>query len=192
MAEKTYHHGNLRNALIETGIEILSTKGLENFSLRKVALACGVSPSASYSHFKDIEELRTAMGKHVSDKFIEILTDSIKGVDSPHEKLRQLGYAYIEFFEQNPNYFQFLFYFSGTKIDLESANNTYKPFNLFQQVTFEFFKSIDMPEEEFIANTVSIWANVHGIASLLTNKDVKYSGDWKKALKNIIFSKEGK
>ena len=46
------NHKDLRNALIETGIQIVSTEGVNAFSLRKVAAACGVSHAAPYSHFQ--------------------------------------------------------------------------------------------------------------------------------------------
>ena len=52
---QTYHHKDLRNALIETGIQLVSTEGVNAFSLRKVAAACGVSHAAPYSHFQNKE-----------------------------------------------------------------------------------------------------------------------------------------
>lgn len=57
MTKKQYHHKDLRNALIEKGIEIVNSEGLYSFSLRKVAAACGVSHAAPYSHFQSKEEL---------------------------------------------------------------------------------------------------------------------------------------
>lgn len=48
MPKKQYHHKDLRNALIEKGIEIVNSEGLHSFSLRKVAAACGVSHAAPY------------------------------------------------------------------------------------------------------------------------------------------------
>ena len=58
---QTYHHKDLRNALIETGIQLVSTEGVNAFSLRKVAAACGVSHAAPYSHFQNKEELLEAV-----------------------------------------------------------------------------------------------------------------------------------
>lgn len=49
MGNKPYHHGNLRDALIKAGLELISTEGEENLSLRKVALKCGVSNAAPYA-----------------------------------------------------------------------------------------------------------------------------------------------
>ena len=59
--KQTYHHKDLRNALIEKGIEIVNIEGMQAFSLRKVATACGVSHAAPYSHFQNKEELLEAM-----------------------------------------------------------------------------------------------------------------------------------
>ena len=66
---QTYHHKDLRNALIETGIQIVNTEGVNAFSLRKVAAACGVSHAAPYSHFQNKEELLEAMQLIMSQKY---------------------------------------------------------------------------------------------------------------------------
>ena len=52
MENRPYHHGNLRNALIGAGLELINTEGEENLSLRKVALKCGVSNAAPYAHYR--------------------------------------------------------------------------------------------------------------------------------------------
>ena len=56
MADR-YHHGNLRQALIDAGIKIINENGEEALSLRKAAAACDVSHAAPYAHFKDKDEL---------------------------------------------------------------------------------------------------------------------------------------
>ena len=50
MEKKPYHHKNLKNDLIEKGIELVNKNGINQLSLRKVAQACGVSHAAPYSH----------------------------------------------------------------------------------------------------------------------------------------------
>ena len=51
-SKKSYHHGNLREELIEKGIEMINEAGEEKLSLRKVAKMCGVSNAAPYTYFK--------------------------------------------------------------------------------------------------------------------------------------------
>ena len=67
---QTYHHKDLRNALIETGIQLVSTEGVNAFSLRKDWLRRVVSAMpAPYSHFQNKEELLEAMQLFITDRF---------------------------------------------------------------------------------------------------------------------------
>ena len=69
MENRPYHHGNLRNALIGAGLELINTEGEENLSLRKVALKCGVSNAAPYAHFNSKDEFIAAIQQHIMDLF---------------------------------------------------------------------------------------------------------------------------
>ena len=73
MGETSYHHGDLRTAMIEKGIEMINTYGVNSLSLRKLAAACGVSHAAPYSHFVNKEDLYLAISNHVTDKFATVL-----------------------------------------------------------------------------------------------------------------------
>ncbi|MBW4082016.1 TetR/AcrR family transcriptional regulator [Paenibacillus sp. S150] len=180
MKEKPYHHGDLRNQLIEAGIKLINTDGINSFSLRKVAAECKVSHTAPYSHFKNIDELVSAMGVHVTEQFMDSLRTSIQGKEGSHEAISQLGQAYIDFFIEHPQYFQFLFYHSGIIIDLDNYNSdNYPPFALFRTTAYQIFRNSGLPEAEFSHQLISLWSMVHGIASLLTNNGVRYSGNWR-------------
>jgi AcrR family transcriptional regulator len=192
MKEKPYHHGNLRNLLIEAGIELINEDGLKGFSLRKVAAKCKVSHTAPYSHFKDIDELICAMGEHVTVQFMERLQASINGLNDNTESISLLGQAYINFFIENPQYFQFLFYHSGLTINLDQeSSDDYPPFALFRITTYQMFRSRGLPEKEFSKKLITLWSVVHGIASLLTNTGVQYSGDWLDIFTSTFVHKEG-
>lgn len=191
MKEKPYHHGNLRNQLIEAGIELINDDGLKGFSLRKVAAKCNVSHTAPYSHFKDIDGLIYAMGEHVTGQFMKKLHASINGREDSQEAISLLGQAYIDFFIDNPQYFQFLFYHSGLTIDLDGENpDDYPPFTLFRKTTYQIFRSRGLQEEEFSKRLIVLWSVVHGIASLITNNGVHYSGDWRDIFISYFVNKE--
>lgn len=180
MKEKPYHHGNLRNQLIEAGIKLINLDGISSFSLRKVAAECQVSHTAPYSHFKNIDELVSAMGEHVTGQFMDTLYASVQGQEENPEAIALLGQAYIDFFMEHPQYFQFLFYHSGIVIDLDNYEaDSYPPFALFRTTAYTLFRSIGLPEAEFTTQLIRLWATVHGITGLLTNNGVRYSGNWR-------------
>lgn len=183
MTKPPYHHGNLRNQLIESGIALVTEEGMKNFSLRKVAARCNVSHAAPYSHFKDIDELCFAMGEHVTEKFMEELSSSIENEEDSCRAVTLLGIAYISFFQENPQYFQFIFYHSNTSINIDDeVNDTYPPFVLFKKTAYKMFDAMGIDKEDYLKHLLALWSIVHGIVSLLTNKNVHYSGDWKELL----------
>ena len=91
---QTYHHKDLRNALIETGIQLVSTEGVNAFSLRKVAAACGVSHAAPYSHFQNKEELLEAMQLFITNRFSKQLESTVQKNNNVVEILKDMGIAY--------------------------------------------------------------------------------------------------
>ena len=184
MKDKPYHQGDLRNKLIEAGIELINEKGVNNFSLRKVAAMCEVSNAAPYSHFKSKDELTRVIGEHVTEQFMCRLRTAIEGEESSPETMRLLGKAYISFFMDNPQYYQFIFYKSGVIIDLDNDNgDDYAPFHLFKQTAYQMFSSMGMPKERHLKTLIELWSLAHGIISLITNQGVRYSGNWNEILK---------
>ena len=175
--KQSYHHKDLRNALIEKGIEIVSKEGIHSFSLRKVAAACGVSHAAPYSHFQNKEELLEAMQLFITDRFSKLLEDTIQKNHNISEILKDMGVTYISFFVENPAYFQFLYSQSNIKIDLSlsiSDKENYKPYIIYKDIVSKLLEQVNYPLEEQNDVIITIWAFIHGITSLAT-----MSNDWK-------------
>ncbi len=105
----TYHHGNLRQALIEAGIKIINDIGEDALSLRKVAAACGVSHAAPYAHFKDKTELIDAIKASVTEQFMKELEAAVSAAPDPEKAIINMGKSYVSFFLKNPDYYKFLF-----------------------------------------------------------------------------------
>lgn len=118
MKEKQYHHGDLRKALIETGIELINREGEEKLSLRKVATLCGVSNAAPYAHFQNKAEFICAMQEYVLDMFVSDLEKSIDGCFDPSKVFSRLGTTFVMFFYQHPLYYNFLFSRKNIEINL--------------------------------------------------------------------------
>ena len=198
--QKPYHHGNLRNTLIETGIKLINQEGENQFSLRKVASLCGVSEAAPYSHFKNKESLLKAMQDHIQEKLMKVLEDTIKSSSDPDSAylLIQMGKSYIMFFIQDPQYFPLLCAHTGMKINLSmdtDGTNKFPPFELFKSTALRVLKANDFPEEKLLDVIISMFATVHGLASIATMPNVYYNYNWETKIEDIIWNKsniEGK
>lgn len=191
MAHKPYHHGNLRDTLIESGIELINADGLGQFSLRKVATVCGVSHAAPYNHFKDKEELLAAMQDYVTGKFAAVLRGTIQEYERDPELIIYIGKAYVQFFAANPHYFQFLIIQSDLQINFggQDVNSNFQPFELFKKVALKSMEGWGLPENTYVENLITMWAVVHGIVSMAIMKGVHYDGDWGELVETILREK---
>lgn len=190
MQNKPYHHGDLRNALIEAGIDLINREGERNFSLRKVAVLCNVSHAAPYSHFKNKEELLKAMQEHVTVQLMETFEKAVRvnsGSDSK-EALIQIGKSYILFFLYHPQYYSFLFSQPCMKIDLsmKDNDNDFPPFRLFLGTAQRVLGEMGLSKSRIKDATISMWALVHGLASIVTMKYVRYDENWETKIEDFI------
>ena len=189
-----YHHGNLKESLINAGIKLINEEGESNLSLRKVALLCGVSHSAPYAHFKDKEELIEAIKESVTNKFMEELNSAISSAKSAEEAILNMGKCYIIFFINNPDYFKFLFsnlnIVAHLKTD-KNYNNDYPPFILLKNEYLKYLKekNLERNEEEKELDIIKIWSTVHGLASLACQPNVEVSFNWIEKLEENILLK---
>ena len=194
MSNKPYHHGNLRNLLIEAGIELINQEGIKQFSIRKVAAICGVSHAAPYSHFQSKEELLKAMQDYVTERFMEVLENAIKSCPDQKEQkvLVEMGKNYVMFFINNPQYFPFLFSQSSIEVNLSLNGDrrpNFPPFELLKTIAFRVLGEAGMPKEKMQDTIIALWATVHGLASIATMKNVHYDKDWEAKIEDIIWNK---
>ncbi|MCR4740393.1 MAG: TetR/AcrR family transcriptional regulator [Lachnospiraceae bacterium] len=178
-----YHHGNLRQALIDSGIRIINENGEENLSLRKVAAECDVSHAAPYAHFKNKEELLEAMKKSVMDRFTGELESAVNKGRNAEESIILMGKAYISFFSENPDYFTFLFGKLSICAHLQMDQlheEDYPPFLLLRKLykTYLTENGIEQTDNEQEIGITKTWALVHGLASIACMKGIHSSMDW--------------
>ena len=191
MQQKPYHHGNLRNTLIEAGIALLNEQGQQHFSLRKVAAKCGVSHAAPYSHFENKEALMEAMKEHVTKQFTEVLEKTVQQHKNDIDIMFYLGNAYISFFVEHKQYFTCLYGKSGIQFDFTEngiLENSYTPCSIFKKAAFDIMEKIEYPPQKRLDTLIAMIALVHGITAMLTTQQIVYQGDCKDLLKNSIFA----
>src|SRR5215467_14313795 len=116
---KPYHHGDLRNALIQVGLELLSEGGAAALDLRKVARRAGVSHAAPYRHFADKQALIAAINEEGFHRLAERIRATLREVpDEPFEQLLGVALAYVRFAKAHPRLMREMF--SGLTIERET------------------------------------------------------------------------
>lgn len=178
MPKQPYHHGDLKNALIAAGIDVLAKEGVHGLSLRKVAQRAGVSHAAPYAHYADKQALIAA----ISTEGYRRLYDKLLGVGEryPGDPLRQLvegAWAYVQFALQEPDHFKITF--SGV-IEKEQAYPAFvemsrKSFALVVQIVAACQAAGVLKPGPPELLTVSVWGLVHGLVSLLLEGQISHT-----------------
>lgn len=191
MKERPYHHGDLRRALIETGIDFIKQEGEESLSLRKIAEICGVSNAAPYAHFKTKYEFIVAMQRYVMNLFAVALEKTVTEYKDSPSLLLMLGKTYVMFFYQNPFYYDFLFSRKNISIKLSLGNadtGDNPPLAILQKTAASVFRKINLSEKAIQDKIIAMWALVHGLAAIVTMPNIEYDDNWETRLEEIIKS----
>ncbi|WP_149589013.1 TetR/AcrR family transcriptional regulator [Tabrizicola flagellatus] len=166
MAERPYHHGDLRAALLTAAEEELTEKGVEGFSLRSVAKRAGVSHAAPAHHFGDTVGLLTALATEGFTRFQDTLDAREVGATDDRDRAVRAGLGYLEFALARPALFRLIF--SSARPDfaapdlLAAANRAYD--HLVGLVA-----TLGGGETDVIA----LWATSHGIADLSAGQKMR-------------------
>lgn len=106
---RSYHHGNLKQALLEASLDLIRKAGPSAFTLREVARRAGVSHNAPYRHFRDKEELLAALAAEGFDRLTAAMTKAAESGSGAMERFRLSGRGYVEFALRYPQHFAVMF-----------------------------------------------------------------------------------
>jgi AcrR family transcriptional regulator len=106
---RPYHHGDLRRALIEAALALVTEEQDWTFSLREVARRAKVSHNAPYNHFPEKQDLLIAVAAAGFEKLEQRMAASVAGVDAAEQALLACGKAYIECGLENPALYRLMF-----------------------------------------------------------------------------------
>ncbi len=105
----SYHHGNLRDALIDIAIELIDRDGVATFSISEACRRLNVSPGAPYRHFADREDLLTEIAIRGCQILVDHIAQVVGDATDPVEQLVRAARAYVEFAAQHPPLFEVLY-----------------------------------------------------------------------------------
>ena len=192
-SKKSYHHGNLREELIEKGIEVINEAGEEKLSLRKVAKMCGVSNAAPYTYFKKKSDLLYAMSDYIWGILAVELDRTRKKYENQEDLLVKLGKTYVMFFCENHKYYHFMISRKNMKIDLfskfsEIENNNEKAFSILKIEAIKILEKMGVPNQAMQDKIIAMWALVQGLVTIMIMNDITYSEIWEEKIEEIIKS----
>lgn len=178
MKAEKYHHGDLKNALINAGVEILSEEGVPGLSLRKVAQRAGVSHSAPYAHFADKQALIAAISTEGYRRLYEKLAAVRQSyVGNPLRQLVEAGWVYTRFALDDPAHFKITF--SGViekeKDHPDFVEMSQKSFAVVVEIVRECQAAEILEAGPTDAAAVSVWSLVHGFVSLLLESQISHT-----------------
>lgn len=174
----SYHHGDLRNALIQEGRLYLEEAGLAELSLRGLARRIGVSIGAPVRHFRDKNELLAVLA---TQGFVE-LSDVRRSIAASNlaagDKLREMMRGYVMFALKNPGLFNLM---TGPRVLDLSVHNELREtstasFQLFSDAAQEFARLNGWPPDQRQLVAHAGWSVEHGLATLLITRRAPRDG----------------
>ncbi|MFB6892248.1 TetR/AcrR family transcriptional regulator [Kitasatospora sp. NPDC056327] len=181
----TYHHGDLRPALIGAGIELARTGGPEAVVLREVARLVGVAPNSVYGHFRTLAGLKAAVAQQALCELGAAMAAHVAAVPEPSDPraaaelhLSEVGRAYVRFALDEPGLFRTAMDGNPSGVGTPgSPGHEPDPDTGGQpQPDVILLAALDrltgagcLPPGETAAAVVASWATVHGLATILVN-----------------------
>ena len=162
-----YHHGNLREALLESAIRLIAEAGPDAFTLREVARRAGVSHNAPYRHFHDKGDLLAAVAAEGYNELTAAMTAAGAAATSPRERLRHAGLAYVAFALRRPEHFTVMFEAAPAKHQCPEAEEARKlAFATLLAFVEQCQQKNQLPPGDPLPFALLAWTWVHGIAKL--------------------------
>ena len=167
-----YHHGNLKEALLQTALEIIDTEGLDTITLRDLTQRLGTSRSAVYRHFVSKEALILGVIEKGYGELDLLITPIFQDRSrSVAERFEVMGKTYLNFAIEHPNLYRLLFgenfrYEREEMCDYKDENQATGLYALIG-LLLEAQEEGIIAQENPIIQAATIWASIHGLASLL-------------------------
>jgi AcrR family transcriptional regulator len=173
-----YHHGELRRALLDATLAIVAGDGTQELSLRAVARKVGVSPQASYNHFRDRAALLSAAAEEGLRELARGLREARDAAHGPGERLEATGVAYVAFARAHAAHFRLL-----SAQDIADKRGDPGLAAAYEDAFGVVLGAIEECQQAGIvrggdphALALAAWAIVHGLAGLVVDKQIAVAG----------------
>ncbi len=171
-----------REKILDAARQLFVSEGFDGVTMRKVAEKIEYSPTAIYVHFHDKEQLFLELC-HSDFRRLAESFDQMAQIADPVERLRRIGYAYMEFGLENPNHYRMMFMTSHPQLPKDAEDRMGKgnpeedAYAFLRQTVYEVLSTgtlrPELTDADLVAQT--LWAGVHGVVSL---QIAKCEDDW--------------
>jgi AcrR family transcriptional regulator len=183
VAERPYHHGNLKAVLLQAALGLIAEAGPAAFTLREVARRAGISHNAPYRHFRDKDELLAAVATEGFERLAEALSNSERAARARHpnpalHRFQASGLAYVRFALGSPEYLQVMF---DWPLDPDRYPELSAASRRAFAVLVEFVKAAQregsLPGSDPLALACIAWSLVHGVAKLAIARKLPFKSE---------------
>ena len=176
-ANNSYHHGNVKEALVDVAMQLIEADEVELISLRRLSKEVGVTPSAVYNHFSDKNALMLAIKLRLYEDFNRFFEGRSSQTENPEQALLEMCLAYYHFSQEQPSRFHFLF---SSTLPLEwstpqmveiSCRGIVKT----RRLVLKIYEKYQIPcdEEAAVNTTLLVWSQLHGIVTLKNSGSIQ-------------------
>jgi AcrR family transcriptional regulator len=176
--DSPYHHGNLRQALIDATLSLIAEKGMKSFTIREVAKRAGVSHAAPYRHFKDKEALLSTVAV---EGFDMVIADTRRRFERCKDDVlscfQESGLVYIDFAATYPSHYRVMFSSGEHLVGEELEKRAKEAFTiLYSCICNCQSQNLIRPDDPFEL-AMAAWSIVHGYAMLIIDGFIRDPSD---------------
>jgi AcrR family transcriptional regulator len=170
-----YHHGRLRQALIETAVKTIAQHGIDALSLRELAARAGVSPGAPYHHFANRSELLASIAEEGFTRLeAQMIAAREAAPDNSSARLEAIGLAYVAFAVSSLGYFRVMFHGDSTSSGPTEAG--LRTFHILRDAVVACQGAGQAPQGDATGLVLVAWSTVHGFATLWVDRTLPFEG----------------
>lgn len=175
--DQPYHHGNVKEALVDTALKLIENHDIGTLSLRKLSREVGITPSAVYNHFADKDALLLAIKTRIYDHMNQYFEARRSTATDPEQVLLEICMAYYHYSNEHSSQFQFLF---SSTLPLEwqtpeTVAVSCRSLLHVRKLVWQIFEKYQIPclETAVVNAALLVWSQVHGIVTLRNSGSIK-------------------
>lgn len=172
-----YHHGNVKEALVDVAIKMIESDDVGDLSLRKLSKEVGVTPSAVYNHFADKDALLLAIKTRIYTHMNRYFDERLSNYENPEQGLLEICKAYYHYSNEHTPQFQFLF---GSVLPMEWATPETVAVSCsgilrVRKLMWQIYEKYQIPctETAVVNAALLVWSQLHGIVTLRNSGSIK-------------------